>query len=74
MVIIAPAQFSLPALLPCLIWLPATSPFLRTACPATSGFRLLLPYPSDSSGFEHSKPVQSFFQSSKCVSRLGGGS
>jgi hypothetical protein len=37
MVIIAPAQFLPPALLRWLIWLPATSPFPRTPCPATSG-------------------------------------
>jgi hypothetical protein len=71
---IASIPLWLPALLPCLIWLPAISSFPRTPCPATSDFRLLLPYPSDSNGLEHSKPVQSCSQFSKCVSRLKGGS
>jgi hypothetical protein len=69
MVSIAPAQFSLRVLLPFLIWLAATSLFLRTVGLARSGLRLQLPYSSDSSGFEQSKPVRSCSQFSKRVSR-----
>lgn len=70
---IAPTRFSLPALLPCLIWLTAIYSFIRTPCLAPSDFRLLLPQPRVSSEFERSKAVQSCSLFLRCVSRSRGG-
>jgi hypothetical protein len=71
---IAPIQFWLPAFFPCLVRLPAIYPFPRIPSPAASDFRSLLSYPTNSSGLEHSKPVQRCSQFPKRVGRLRGGS
>ena len=41
---IASNRFLLPALLPCLIWLPAIFSFTRAPSPAAADFRLPLPF------------------------------
>ncbi len=69
---IAPNQFSLLAICPSR-FCSLQSPFARIR-PVTPHFCLLLPCPSDSSGFEHSKLIRRCSRFFKCVSRSRGGS